>query len=364
MNNSDELKSSKENLTKGISLQIYDSNEESIFESSGKWLYPLFEVEDYLHAMAITAEGLFLHDRIAGRAAASLITRMGFRSCFIDTISKPALEVFERFDVECGYNLLVDKIECRTEDLISPEMSMEDVYQMLAQRAGRFQGLDLEIRNLEAGYGTKAVISGLNLSIRAGEQLVVTGDNGAGKSTLMKSLIGVIPVIKGEIILGGINLKRIKTVPSPIGYVNQSVQTADFAITADEVVALGLIGRKLSPSDCSYQIEIAMRRTGCFHLVGRHIHSLSGGEKQRVSLARCLAQKAGLILMDEPSSFLDRESKDDFLDVLSNVISRHMPTVLLVSNDQEWIERLNWPVRTLKDGCICSAGAIEYGTPV
>ena len=134
---------------------------------------------------------------------------------------------------------------------------------------------------------------------------------------------------------------------------NQSIKTTDFPITASEVAALGLLGQKLSSADRMYQIEIAMRRSGCFHLADRNIHSLSGGEKQRVSLARCLAQKAGLILMDEPTSFLDRESKDEFLDVLKNVVRRQMPTVILVSHDHDWIEKLGWPVRTLKDGILC-----------
>lgn len=354
METSNNMNSKREVLKEGVSLQIYDKNNEAIFESAGKWLYPLFEVEDYLHAMALNACDLFLHDRIAGRAAASLISRMGFRVCFIDTISKPALEVFHRFKVDCGYNLLVDKIECRTEDLITSEMGIEDVYRMLRKKAGRFHGIDLVITELEAGYDGKKILRGLSLDMRAGEQLVITGDNGAGKSTLMKALIGSVQPTNGDILIDGLSADgRVKKVPSAIGYVNQSIKTTDFPITASEVVALGMLGQKLSASDRSYQIEIAMRRSGCFHLAGRNIHTLSGGEKQRVSLARCLAQKAGLILMDEPTSFLDQESKDELLDVLTNVVRRQMPTVILVSHDHEWIEKLGWPVRTLKDGRLC-----------
>lgn len=354
MENSDDNRKIKINpLSEGVSLQLYNTEDETIFESAGKWLYPLFEVEDYLHAMAFDAVNIFLHDRIAGRAAASLISRMGFRHCFIDTISVPALEVFGRFKVDCGYNLLVDKIECRTEDLITSDMDIEHVYRMLRQRAGRLQGLDLEIRDLEAGYEGNSILRGLNLQIRAGEQLVITGDNGTGKSTLMKSLIGAVDVTGGEIVLGGLPLGRIKKIPSQIGYVNQSIKITNFPITASEVVDLGLLGQKIKASDRSYQIEIAMRRTGCYKLAGRDINTLSGGEKQRVLLARCLAQKAGLILMDEPTSFLDRESKDEFLDVLNHVVRRSMPTVILVSHDHDWIEKLGWPVRTLKDGRLC-----------
>ena len=134
---------------------------------------------------------------------------------------------------------------------------------------------------------------------------------------------------------------------------NQSINTAHFPVTAGEVVALGLLGQKLSAPERDYQVEIAMRRTACYAHVARDIHSLSGGEKQRVSLARCLAQKAGLILMDEPTSFLDRESKDEFLDLLNHVVRRHMPTMIIVSHDHQWVERLGWPVRTLQEGRLC-----------
>lgn len=346
-------KKSTPSLQAGVSLQLYNSENETIFESSGKWLYPLFEVEDYINAMALEPSEIFLHDRIAGRAAASLISRIGFRRCFIDTVSVPALEVFDRFNVNCGYNLLVDKIECRTEDLISSDMDIDSVYRMLRQRAGRLQGVDLEITGLKAGYSGNTVLNQLELKLRPGEQLVITGENGTGKSTLLKSIIGTVEALNGEIVLDGLPLARIKKIPSPIGYVNQSIKTADFPVTSEELVAVGLLGQKLSPADQNYQIEVSMRRTGCFHLSGRNMNSLSGGERQRVSLARCLAQKAGLILMDEPTSFLDREARDDFLDVLSNVIRRTMPTAILVSHDHEWIEKLGWPVRTLKDGKLC-----------
>ena len=340
-------------LKEGVSLQLSDRNNEIIFQSSGKWLYPLFEVEDFLHETGKKAEGLFLHDRIAGRAAASLIVLMGFKSCFIDTVSGYALEVFKEHSVDCSYELLVEKIECCTEDLITADMSLSDVYRMLRKRAGRLQGVELELKNLHSGHDGRTVLHGIDLKMGEGEQLVITGDNGTGKTTLLKTIVGIIKPYSGEIIIDGRVLEKNNKIPSITGYVNQSIKTAHFPITSAEVVSLGLLGQKLNSSERSYGIEIAMRRTGCFHLAERNIHSLSGGEKQRVSLARCLAQKAGLILMDEPTSFLDRESKEEFLDLLKNVVRRHMPTILLVSHDHEWIERLGWPVRTLSGGLLC-----------
>ena len=340
-------------LASGISLQLYDHRNDIIFESTGKWLYPLFEVEDYLHALMLDVKDIFIHDRIAGSAAASLICRMGFRKVNINTISKPALELFEHYGVECEYSILVDKIECRTEDLISVDMDLDHIYLMLRQRAGRLQGIDLEIKGLEAGDEGKKVLKGLYLRMRAGDRLVITGDNGAGKSTLLKTLIGTLSPEFGTIFLGGIPHGRAKKIPSSIGYVNQSNINAGFPVTTEEIVSLGLLGQKLSASERAYQIELAMKRTSCYHLLGRNLSTLSGGEKQRVSLARCLAQKAGLILMDEPTSFLDRESKDEFRNVLMDVVRSHMQTIILVSHDYDWFGRLGWPSKVLKDGVLC-----------
>ena len=338
-------------LPEGISLELHKDGE-LVFHSRGKWLYPLFEVEEFLEHQGYTASSLVLHDRIAGRAAASLICRMGFRSCRIDTISEPALQVFQREGVHCAYETLVEKILCKTEDIITSDMGLDEVYALLKRRAGLIQGVDLEILGLNAGYDGKTVLRDLDLKMKAGELLVITGDNGAGKSTLMKSIVGILPVQSGDIRLGEAG-KNGNSGSSGIAYVNQAPRNSGFPITAREIVEIGCVGRSLSSTARKHEVEIAMRRCGCFHLQGRNFHTLSGGERQRVSLARCLCQKAGLILLDEPTSFLDADAKDEFLDLLDMIARNHLPTMILVSHDHEWIARLGWPVRELKDGSLC-----------
>ncbi len=339
-----------EPLEDGVSLQLYNSSGDTIFQSSGKWLYPLFEVEDYLHVIALDAGELFLHDRIAGRAAASLIVLMGFKKCFIDTLSSHAQDVFECHGVDYGYNLLVEKIACRTENLITNEMTLDDVYRMLRQRAGRLQGIDLQINDLYADYNGKTVLNGLNLTIRGGEQLVIGGNDFEGKSVLVKVLTGRASFEKGEIILGGESAKQTDNILPAIGYMNQDIQTDDMTLTASEFVAIGMQRQNLKAAELSYETEIVMRRTGCFYLADRNVGSLTKLEKLLVGLARCLARKVGVILMDEPSTFLDNESKDEFLNVLKNVVRRHMPTIVLLSSDRGWIKKLGWTVKTLADG--------------
>ena len=368
-------------LRNGVSLEVLCEGG-PVFRSEGKWLYPLFEFERFLTTepagMSLNRAELILHDKIAGRAAAALICRMGIVRCHIEILSRLALEVFEAHGVTCTYTRLVDRIQCHTEEIIHEGMGLDEIYRMLRRRAKLIEGIGMEIAGLEAGYPGKTVLKDFNLSLESGEQLVLTGDNGAGKTTLIKAIIGSIPIRKGSIRFGvsgssdgapngdgsgygtgadsskGTGAGRRSSDAKPrIGYVTQSVVNTPFPIAANEVVAMGLIGEPVHGEELRYQIEIAMRRTGSFHLYGRNFYSLSGGERQRVSLARCLCQKAGLILMDEPTSFLDAESKEDLREVLSHVIHHQMPTVLLVSHDHDWIEQLGWPVRRLEKGRLC-----------
>lgn len=370
-------------LQNGISLEVMHEGR-SVFRSEGKWLYPLFELEIFLSTdpagTSLNRESLVLHDKIGGRAAAALICRMGIVRCHIEILSRLALEVFEAHGVVCTYNRLVDRIKCHTEEIIHAGMGLDEIYRMLRRRAKLIEGIGLEITDLEAGYPGKTVLKDFSLSLGSGEQLVLTGDNGAGKTTLIKTIIGSIPIRKGSIRFGASGGStggaggapksedpdssegpgssdgpgRSRANPKPrIGYVTQSAMNTPFPIATEEVVAMGLIGDHVHGEELRYQIEIAMRRTGCYHLYGRNFYTLSGGERQRVSLARCLCQKAGLILMDEPTSFLDAESKDDLREVLGHVIHHQMPTVLLVSHDHDWIEQLGWPVRRLEKGRLC-----------
>ncbi|MBN2657964.1 MAG: DUF1893 domain-containing protein [Spirochaetales bacterium] len=334
------------------SLHLYNRKGELLLRSSGKWLHPLFEVETFLKSRNLSGKDLLLHDKIAGRAAAALITRMGFRSCSIDLISRPALDLFRKHNVRCRHGNLVDKIACRTENLINGEMNLQSIYLMIRKRAGYSMGAALTIRNLRSGYNGKEILRGLNLELSGGDHLVVTGDNGTGKSTFLKTLIGVQPLSSGEIILDGRTPAETEG-PSLIGYVNQGRPGSSFPTTAQEIVSLGLIGSRLGRDEQKNRIEIAMKRTGCFHLRHRDVNTLSGGENQRVALARCLCQQARLILLDEPTSFLDRDSKEDFLEILNQVIDSTSPTVIMVSHDHQWLEKLGWETRELKDGILC-----------
>ncbi len=334
---------------------IVRSSDQIIFTSDQHWLYPLFELEDYLEQKNLTTQDLILTDKIAGKAAACLIVRLGIKQCHIELLSERAIPVFKLHGISFTYDHLVDHIQCRTEDLISDKMSIDDAWLFLRKRAGRVQGLSVKIDKLSVRIEDKLVINQLDLEMGRGEQLVIHGANGVGKTTFLRAILGLIPVSEGVIKVGdylvGSNLwKQFRSV---IGYVHQETIKNNFPISAGEVVQIGLGTTSVSKSENEYRIEVAMRRTGSFHLVNQPYLTLSGGEKQRVSLARCLCQNARVFLMDEPTSFLDPQGREDLLLLLHELSRNEAPTMILVSHEQNWTGQLDWPRKELKGGKLC-----------
>ena len=339
-------------LPKGISLQVYEIDK-IVFESREKWLYPLLELKNYLDSRNLDTSKLFLSARVAGRAAAYLIAGMGFKSCYIQTLSSGALDVFKQYNINCSWEFLVKKIDCMTEDLIKKEISPDQVYEVIKKRAGRIKGMDLKVKNLRASYPGKLVLSNISINIKGGDKIIITGENGAGKSTFLKILAGIHKLYNGIILLAGKDIKQYRRIPSPIAYVNQDLIQNNFPIKSSEIVLSATLGKFKSKKEAGQKVEIAMRRTGCFHLKDRNFNSLSGGEKQRVSIARCLCQEASLMLLDEPTSFLDSKTKDEVLEILDKIMERDMTSIIIASHDHEWIKKINWQVQELKDGKLC-----------
>lgn len=333
------------------SLILFHNNLQ-VFTSDAHWLYPLFEVETFLKNFPVPAEELYLRDKIAGKAAAALIARLGIRNCHIELLSERAIPVFEQHGIKYTCDQRVDHIQCKTEDLITDKMSMEDTYLFLRKRAGKVQGTNLRIESLKVVIAGKVILDNLDLDLGRGEQLVVEGENGSGKSTLLRSVLGLIKpeggtIRIGEELVGSASWHRNRF---QTGYLNQETIKNNFPITASEVVAIGVSGIRISDSEREYRVELSMRKTGCFHLQNHLYHQLSGGEKQRVSLARCLCQNARLLLLDEPTSYLDEKGREELGELLYELSRNEAPTMLLVSHDSNWTHQLNWSTKALKNG--------------
>ncbi|HZK93029.1 MAG TPA: DUF1893 domain-containing protein [Prolixibacteraceae bacterium] len=334
---------------------IIKLNDQTVFSSDQHWLYPLFEFEDYLKQSDTNARDLFLSDKIAGKAAACLIVFLGIKRCHIELLSERAIPVFKANGIKITYDRLVDHIQCRTEDLITDKMSISDAYLFLRKRAGRVQGLSVKMENISIRIENKLVIDQLHLELGCGEQLIIHGANGAGKTTLLRAILGFIPIAEGTIKIGDylVGSDLWKHNRSVIGYVHQENIKNNFPISSGEVVQIGLGNSRTSKTETQYRIEVAMRRTGSFHLFDQPYHTLSGGEKQRVSLARCLCQNARVFLLDEPTSFLDQQGKEDLLLLLHELSQNEAPTMVMVSHDLQWIDQLDWPCKELKGGRLC-----------
>jgi len=323
-----------------------------IFTSDSHWLHPLFELNDFLIKNAVSPDDLFLQDKIAGKAAACMIVYLGIKTCHIELISSRALPVLTKAGINFTYDTLVEQIECRTEVMITDDMSVDDVWLFLRKRAGRVEGLPVLLEKVTVATDSSIVLEDLDLELPAGEQLLIFGANGVGKTTLLKTILGLEKPLKGVVRVGNYDVgsREWKKNRMNTAYVHQENIKSNFPISAGEVAAIGFAGSTLSSSEIAYHVEISMRRTGCFNLLDRSYHSLSGGEKQRVSLARCLCQHARVLLLDEPTSFLDMEGKEDFLILLQELCRNEAPTILMVSHDPIWAEQLLWEKKELKEG--------------
>jgi len=170
---------------------------------------------------------------------------------------------------------------------------------------------DLDVSEISAKYGGNSVLKDISFSISCGNRLAVIGPNGAGKSTLLRILAGIKKRSSGEVLW---QQKPLANWNKEIAYLPQidSHQT-NFPITVREVIAMGRypqvsFWKKFSKTDHD-KVDEAMEIMELTHLANRQIDQLSGGQQQRTYIARCLAQEAHVILLDEPFNGLDAESR-------------------------------------------------------
>ena len=168
----------------------------------------------------------------------------------------------------------------------------------------------LVARSLAAGYGTRAVLRDIDLSLEPGRLIALVGPNGAGKSTLLRALAGLVRPTAGAVTLDGVDIGTLSraALATRIAVVPQTFDTL-FPFTVREIVALGRSARlglfaRPSPAD-ALAVARAITEQDLDGLVDRRLDALSGGERQRVVLAMALAQEARVLLLDEPTAHLD-----------------------------------------------------------
>lgn len=197
-----------------------------------------------------------------------------------------------------------------------------------------------------------SILNHVDFSVKRREKVIIAGENGAGKTTLLKTILGLVPVSQGAIDVLDVRVgsRQWRRLRSRVGYVNQESIQVDFPISAREVVEVGLVthtrrgrrGRALA----------AMAQTGTAELEHRDYRVLSGGEKQRVSIARCLAQEAEVLLLDEPGAFLDSEARADVVAIIDRLNEESRIAVLLVTHQPEEVADDGFRLLKLEDGSL------------
>ena len=188
----------------------------------------------------------------------------------------------------------------------------------------------IKFDSVSLGY-TDSVVESLSFSVHAGDYLSIVGENGSGKSTLIKTLLGLIPSMGGEIAFGeGLSHSEIGYLPQ------QNAAQSDFPASVSEVVLSGCLGKSgLIPFYLKEQRAVAlsnMERLGISHLAKKCYRELSGGQQRRVLLARALCASSRLILLDEPAAALDPAAASDMYSLISE-LNRSGVTVIAVLHD-------------------------------
>lgn len=187
----------------------------------------------------------------------------------------------------------------------------------------------IKCKDLSVGYDGNIVSQGINFNLEAGDYLCIVGENGAGKSTLMKTLLGLIPKLSGEMEYGE-DLSK-----SDIGYLpQQTLLQKDFPASVREIVLSGHIGKgSLHYSRIQKQIaRESMEYMSISNLANKCYMDLSGGQKQRVLLARALCATSKLILLDEPVTGLDPKVTTDFYNLVKKLNDDGI-SIIMVSHD-------------------------------
>ncbi len=197
------------------------------------------------------------------------------------------------------------------------------------------EDLALEVKDLSVSYGGRPVLERASLSVERGAMLGIVGPNGGGKSTLLKGILGIAPVAEGEVKVAGRKLDRRSR--RLVGYVPQREDVDwKFPVSAFDVVMMGrvpLMGLFRRPSSEDRKLVWkALSDVGMAELADTQIGEFSGGQQQRIFLARALAQGAEILLLDEPVSGVDAPSQHEIFDLL-HTLQREGKTVIVTTHD-------------------------------
>ncbi len=221
----------------------------------------------------------------------------------------------------------------------------------------------ITLDNLAIGYDGQAVLSGISLAIARDSFTALLGANGTGKSTLLKTLLGLQPVVNGEIKF------HAPAGTKPIfGYVPQAIQFDPlYPLTGFDVALMGTFGR-VGPMKFPARAERefvhdCLRATAADGFAKKKFSQLSGGQKQRVLIARALATKPDILVLDEPTAGVDVAATHSLLEFISQIHKERNLTVLLVTHDLPLVRKHAQQIIWLHNGAVLHGTVAELFTP-
>jgi len=222
----------------------------------------------------------------------------------------------------------------------------------------------LVARGLHAGYGERAVLQGLDLAVPPGKITAIVGANACGKSTLLRTLSRLLTPSQGQVLLDGKSVHKLppRDLARQMGLLPQSPVAPD-GITVLDLVSRGrhphhgLLSRWTRQDDTA--VAAALEATGTADLAERAVDELSGGQRQRVWIAMALAQETGLLLLDEPTTFLDIAHQVEVLDLLTDLNHARGTTIVMVLHDLNLAARYADTLVALLAGRVHAAGPPE-----
>ena len=232
----------------------------------------------------------------------------------------------------------------------------------------------VEVQGLTRVYRTGAfevrALDGIDLAVRRGEFLALVGVSGSGKSTLLQVIGGLDTPTAGQVRVNGRELGRLSSFEravyrrSVVGFVFQSFHLVP-SMTAEANVAVALTFQGTYGAERRQRAREALERVGLGQRLAHRPGELSGGEQQRVAVARAVVHRPPLLLADEPTGNLDRRTAADVLHLIRDINREHGTTVILVTHDEETAGRMADRVVRLRDGRLAGAGeeaACDFGS--